>query len=194
MDRQHLISHFFIHRTPVASYDFLSSFHPLSQKKGIFFFLISCFEQVLMLLSCTLWKGVIFLPTSWKRPQLEQAYWFWLVDEYIPPIPYEDSLLSLYFSLQPFLIVCLFVGLFWLFFLFYRKSRQGILLFFLFLSFSMIVFFLLIAWLRQYGQPYYLYMDIAAGPWILSTDVLLLCLLPLLRSKLRRSGRQSTLL
>ena len=184
MDRQHLISHFFIHRTPVASYDFLSSFHPLSQKKGIFFFLISCFEQVLMLLSCTLWKGVIFLPTSWKRPQLE----------YIPPIPYEDSLLSLYFSLQPFLIVCLFVGLFWLFFLFYRKSRQGILLFFLFLSFSMIVFFLLIAWLRQYGQPYYLYMDIAAGPWILSTDVLLLCLLPLLRSKLRRSGRQSTLL
>lgn len=189
MDRRNLFSHFFTHRSPVASSDFFSSLHPLSQKKGIFFFLISCFEQVLMLLSCTLWKGVIFLPSAWKRPPLEQTYWFWLIDEYIPPISYEDSLLSLYFSLQPFLVACLFVGLFWLFFLFYRKSPQGILLFFLFLSFSMIVFFLLISWLRQYGQPYYLYMDIAAGPWILSVDVLLLCLLPLLRSKFRRSGR-----
>lgn len=153
--------------------------NPLKQKKGIFFLLLACLGQILMLLSCTLWKGILFVPTAWKRPPLEQDYWFWLLDEYVPPVPYEDRLLSLYFNLEPLFVLCLFAGLLWLFWTVYRKNRRGLLFFFGVLAVTAMVFFLLIAWLRQYGQPYHLYMDVASESWLLSLDVLLLLLAPI---------------
>lgn len=59
--------------------------NPLRDKKGIFFLLMACVVQVFMLLSCTLWRGIILPPVPWKCPLLERDYWFWLLDEYVPP-------------------------------------------------------------------------------------------------------------
>lgn len=149
------------------------------EKKGLFFLSLACLGQVLMVLSCTLWRGVILPPVPWKCPPLDRDYWFWLLDEYVPPVPYEDQLTSLYYSLTPLLRVLLIVGLAWLFWRVYRKSRRGLVCFFGLLAASAVAFLLLVAWLRQHGQPYYLYMDVASDTWLLALDVLLLSLIPL---------------
>ena len=157
--------------------------NPLRDKKGIFFLLMACVVQVFMLLSCTLWRGIILPPVPWKCPLLERDYWFWLLDEYVPPVPYEEQLTSLYYNLAPLLRVLLLAGLIWLFWRIYRKSRWGLLCFFGLLAVTGAAYLLLIAWLRQYGQPFYLYMEVVSDSWLLAVDVLILLLLPLFRPK-----------
>lgn len=162
--------------------------NPLNEKKGIFFLVLACLGQVFLVLSCTLWRGIILHPVPWKCPPLERDYWFWLLDEYVPPVPYEDQLTSLYYNLAPLLRVLLIVGLVWLFWRVYRKSRRGLAWFFGLLALSAVVFLLLVAWLQQYGQPYYLYMDVASDTWLLALDVLILSLVPLLDARRHRTA------
>lgn len=100
-----------------------------------------------------------------------------------PPVPYEEQLTSLYYNLAPLLRVLLLAGLIWLFWRIYRKSRWGLLCFFGLLAVTGAAYLLLIAWLRQYGQPFYLYMEVASDSWLLAVDVLILLLLPLFRPK-----------
>lgn len=162
--------------------------NPLNEKKGIFFLVLACLGQVFLVLSCTLWRGVILLPVPWKCPPLGREYWFWLLDEYVPPVPYEDQLTSLYYNLAPLLRLLLIVGLVWLFWRVYRKSRRGLAWFFGLLALSAVVFLLLVAWLQQYGQPYYLYMDVASDTWLLALDVLILSLVPLRDARRHRTA------
>lgn len=82
----------------------------------------------------------------------------------------------------------LIVGLVWLFWRVYRKSRRGLAWFFGMLAVSAIVFLLLVAWLRQNGQPYYLYLDVASDTWLLALDVLILSLVPLLDAGRHRTA------
>ena len=162
--------------------------NPLKEKKGLFFLVLACLGQVFLVLYCTLWRGVILPPVPWKCPPLGREYWFWLLDEYVPPVPSEDQLTSLYYNLAPLLRLLLIVGLVWLFWRVYRKSRRGLACFFGMLAVSAIVFLLLVAWLRQYGQPYYLYLDVASDTWLLALDVLILSLVPLLDARRHRKS------
>lgn len=42
--------------------------NPLNEKKGIFFLVLACLGQVFLVLSCTLWRGIILPPVPWKCP------------------------------------------------------------------------------------------------------------------------------
>lgn len=143
------------------------------KKVSLCFFLCSGVCQILFILSCTIWRKVIFVPSAWCRPPLSKDYWFWLVDERIPPIPYEDKLLSLYFQAKPVLIVCLLAGILWLLFLGRKNSKRNKFYSVLVLSGSATLFLITLGYSRAFGQPYYLFIDVFPAE-ILSTDFLLL--------------------
>ncbi|MFQ8983311.1 MAG: hypothetical protein ACLR6W_03655 [Evtepia sp.] len=136
----------------------------------LFFLLLACLAQVVTVLACTLWREVVFVPERWKGPPLTQEYLVWYLDEYVPPIDYEGQLFSLYFPFAPLLGLLLVVGLVWLFFRFYRKGPGQKKVFFPLVAAGFLGILGFSLWLRQYGQPYYLWMD---GSVFLSWQALL---------------------
>lgn len=143
----------------------------------LFFLLLACLAQVVTVLACTLWREVIFLPERWRVPALTREYLTWYLDEYVSPIGYESQLFSLYHPFAPLLGFLLVVGIVWLFFRFYRKGpgRKAFFLSLLVVSFLGLWIFAL--WVKGYGQPYYLWMDVVPLA-VLAWDVLLLWLAP----------------
>lgn len=126
----------------------------------LFFLLLACLAQAVTVLACTLWREVVFVPERWKGPPLTQEYLVWYLDEYVPPIDYEGQLFSLYFPFAPLLGLLLVVGLVWLFFRFYRKGAGQKKVFFPLVAAGFLGILGFSLWLRQYGQPYYLWMDV----------------------------------
>ena len=137
------------------------------------------------MLACTLWREVILVPERWKGPPLTREYLVWYLDEYVPPIDYEGQLFSLYFPLcSPAgapagggacvaVLPVLSEG---------PRTEEGLLPlvaagFLGILGFSL--------WLRQYGQPYYLWMDVVPL-CVLSWQVLLLWGIPWVSARRRQ--------
>ncbi len=152
----------------------------------LFFLLLACLAQVVAVLACTLWREVIFLPEHWRVPALTREYLTWYLDEYVSPIGYESQLFSLYHPFAPLLGVLLVVGIVWLFFRFYRKGPGRKAFFLILLVVSFLGLWIFALWVKGYGQPYYLWMDVVPLA-VLSWDVLLLWLAP--QMALRPRGR-----
>ena len=151
----------------------------------LFFLLLACLAQVVTVLACTLWREVVFVPERWKGPPLTQEYLVWYLDEYVPPIDYEGQLFSLYFPFAPLLGLLLVVGLVWLFFRFYRKGPGQKKVFFPLVAAGFLGILGFSLWLRQYGQPYYLWMDVVPL-CVLSWQVLLLWGIPWVSARRRQ--------
>ncbi|MFQ7139225.1 hypothetical protein [Evtepia sp.] len=151
----------------------------------LFFLLLACLAQVVTVLACTLWREVIFLPERWRVPALTREYLVWYLDEYVPPIDYESQLFSLYFPFAPLLGLLLVVGLVWLFFRFYRKGPGQKKVFFPLVAAGFLGILGFSLWLWQYGQPYYLWMDVVPL-CVLSWQVLLLWGIPWVSARRRQ--------
>ena len=101
------------------------------------------------------------------------------------PIDYEGQLFSLYFPFAPLLGLLLVVGLVWLFFRFYRKGPGQKKVFFPLVAAGFLGILGFSLWLRQYGQPYYLWMDVVPL-CVLSWQVLLLWGIPWVSARRRQ--------
>ncbi len=124
----------------------------------------------------TIWYDVIIIPSTILCPPISKEYWFWYVDEYVSPVPYEGALIA---ASAIFGCLCLIVSLFGIYkrlkksFLENRKDAWKDLLL---VGIALLLNGLSILYTRKYGQPYRLYMSLVA-PESLTLALLALSLL-----------------
>ena len=151
-----------------------------------FFLVYAALYQVFYIVISTIFHGVIVLQTPPFAPPVTAEYWNWLLDEYVPVVPYEDTLVSICLGLRWISIVILSLGILSLL-LKPRMSRQGRIQSALVLPGGLLVYALVILYTRTFGQPYYLFMLMA--PVEILSIVFLLMFLIVRRSRLGGEDR-----
>ena len=117
---------------------------------------------------------------------MNSFYWFHLLFLFILLLPVLSFLFTLRKPLRRSLLaILLVVGLVWLFFRFYRKGPGQKKVFFPLVAAGFLGILGFSLWLRQYGQPYYLWMDVVPL-CVLSWQVLLLWGIPWVSARRRQ--------
>ena len=130
----------------------------LPVKKEDLFFGYALLFQGFFVCICTVYRQVIMIPTVRWRPPLTKEYWFWFLDDRIPVVPYEGTLIDLCSFVRG---LSLFLFFFGLVFLLVRnrhackKRTVGLLV--LIWTVAAAVCLVLFWYGKTYGQPYYLY-------------------------------------
>lgn len=139
--------------------------------KAFFFPLYAGLFQVLFLLSCTVYRDVILVPGPPWCPPVTKDYWFWLLDERLPAVPYEDQLLSFCFVLVPLSATLLLMGIFMLLARGRKQPHRAVAA--MILAAGVLAGLLVFWYNHTYAQPYYLFHYLSLTE-ILALDLLAL--------------------